>query len=426
MEEKRIRVAVYTRKSLDEGLEQELNSLEVQRQAVEAYVANNSDKGFKLLPKHYDDGGYSGANTNRPALEELLMDIDNGLVDMVAVYKIDRLSRSLMDFVELFRRFEKHNVSFLSVTQQIDTSTPAGRMTLNILMTFAQFEREMISDRIKDKVHACLKKGIWMGGKVPLGYRVENRKLIVQPDEAGLVRDIFSMYLRLGDTGVVASELRASGEVARNGGRWTGARVWAVLRNPIYKGYLLLEGKEYHGEHRPLVSEETWRKANDLYAERHSGKTRRGRGFQSLAPLAGILRCGACGGAMTPSHTVRRGVRYNYYVCTGTSKGRRQCPNARVSAPQIESAVFAQLIELLKSPTLVRRIADQMNMPAGTVRGNLANVTELWDALFPVEKQRLMHLLVESATLNGETMDVRIKVPGACEIIREMEDGNDN
>ena len=129
---------------------------------------------------------------------------------------------------------------------------------------------------------------------------------------------------------------------------------------------------------------------------------------------------------MTPSHTVRRGVRYNYYVCTGTSKGRRECPNARVSAPQIESAVFAQLIELLKSPTLVRRIADQMNMPAGTVRGNLANVTELWDALFPVEKQRLMHLLVESATLNGETMDVRIKVPGACEIIREMEDGNDN
>ncbi len=426
MDDRKIRVAVYTRKSLEEGLNQELNSLEVQRQAVEAYVTGNRASGFVLISKHYDDGGYSGANTNRPALEELLKDIDAGLVDMVAVYKIDRLSRSLMDFVDLFRRFEKHDVSFLSVTQQIDTSTPAGRMTLNILMTFAQFEREMISERIRDKVHACLKKGIWMGGTVPLGYRVENRRLVIQPDEAGLVRDIYNMFLRLGDTGVVASELRASGEVTRNGGRWTGTRVLAVIRNPVYKGYLLLKGQEYLGEHRPLVSEEVWKQANDLHSERHAAQARRGRGMQSLAPLAGILKCGACGCSMTPNHTVRRGVRYNYYVCNSTAKGRRRCPNARVSAPQVESAVLAQLVELLKAPTLVRRIADQMNLPAGEVRGNLANVAELWDALFPVEKQRLMQLLIESATLNGETMDVRIKVPGACEIIRELEGGNDN
>ena len=420
------RVAVYTRKSLEEGLDQEINSLEVQRQAVEDYVASKRSEGLVLLKKHYDDGGYSGANPRRPALEDLLDDIDKGLVDMVAVYKIDRLSRSLMDFADIFRHFESRNVKFLSVTQQIDTSTPAGRMSLNILMTFAQFEREMISDRIRDKVHACIKKGIWMGGTVPLGYIVENRKLVVQPDEAGLVRDIFGMFLRLGDTGAVASELRSAGEVGRKGGRWTGARVWAVIRNPIYKGYLLLKGKAYRGEHRPIVAEETWEQANELYRSRNAGKSKRGRGVKSLAPLAGILKCGHCGGAMTPAYTVRRGVRYNYYVCTGTSKGRRKCPNARVAAPQVEAAVIAQIVELLKVPTLIRRIADHLGQPPAAVRGSLSNIAELWDALFPVEKQRLIGLLVDSATLGGETMDIRIKVPGACALVREMEAGDAN
>ena len=420
MEKKTTRVAVYTRKSLDEGLDQEFNSLEVQREAVESYVASQRENGLVLLGKHYDDGGYTGANTKRPALMELLKDIDDGKVDMVAVYKIDRLSRSLMDFAELFKHFMEHDVSFLSVTQQIDTSTPAGRMTLNILMTFAQFEREMISDRIRDKMHTCLKKGIWMGGTVPLGYRVESRKLVVQPDEAGLVREIFQMYLRLGDTGVVASELRSAGEATKIGSRWTGVRVRAVIRNPIYKGYLQLNGQEYRGEHRGIIDEEVWKKANDLYAEKHRREGRRGHGVASLAPLAGVLRCGHCGMAMTPSYSVKRGVRYNYYVCTSTAKGTRRCPNSRVSAPQIEAAVFAQLLELLKTPSLAQRIGDELDMEAGDIRRCLLNVTDLWDTLFPVERQRLVSLLVEKAVLKDETMDIELKVSGARKLIEEM------
>ncbi len=425
MEKKSIRVAVYTRKSLEEGLDQEMNSLEVQREAVENYVASQRENGLFLLGKHYDDGGFTGANTRRPALIELLRDIDEGKIDMVAVYKIDRLSRSLMDFVELFKHFTEHNVGFLSVTQQIDTSTPAGRMTLNILMTFAQFEREMISDRIRDKVHTCLKKGIWMGGSVPLGYRVENRKLTVVPDEAGLVREIFQMYIQLGSTGVVASELRSSGEVTRNGNPWTGMRVGSVIRNPIYKGYLLLKGVEYRGEHRAIIPEETWKQANDLYASKHANNGRRGHGVASNAPLAGILRCGHCGHSMTPTHSTKRGVKYYYYVCTSTSKGTRRCPNHRVAARQIESAVFAQLLELLRAQSLVQRIGDELDMPDAEVRDCLSNVTELWDALFPAERQRLVSQLVEKAVLKDETMDIELKVAGACELIKEIKGADD-
>ena len=242
---RKLRCAVYTRKSSEEGLEQEFNSLDAQREAGLAYIASQRAEGWIALPDHYDDGGVSGGTLERPALQRLLRDVEAGLIDVVVVYKIDRLSRSLMDFAKLVEAFEQHEVTFVSVTQQFNTTTTMGRLTLNILLSFAQFEREVIGERIRDKFAASRRKGMWMGGNVPLGYRVEARKLVVVESEAELVRRIFARFAALGSALKVARELNAAGEVTKRwnanrrlrGGRaWTKGDVYKILANRVYLG----------------------------------------------------------------------------------------------------------------------------------------------------------------------------------------------
>jgi len=256
---RKLRCAVYTRKSSEEGLEQEFNSLDAQREAGLAYIQSQRSAGWSALPDHYDDGGISGGTLERPALQRLLRDIEAGMIDVVVVYKIDRLSRSLTDFAKLVDVFERHNVTFVSVTQQFNTTTSMGRLTLNILLSFAQFEREVIGERIRDKFAASGRKGMWMGGWPPLGYQVDNRRLVVVEREAAIVR-----------------ELNAAGEVTkrrvcrdgvRGGKRWTKAAAYKVLANRIYLGQAVHKGVAYPGEHAAIIHHRTWDKAHAVMAE---------------------------------------------------------------------------------------------------------------------------------------------------------------
>ena len=252
---RKLRCAVYTRKSSEEGLDMEFNSLDAQREACEAYVASQRPEGWILVPDRYDDGGISGATLERPALKRLLRDIEAGLVDVVVVYKIDRLSRSLMDFSKLVDVFDANNVTFVSVTQSFSTTTSMGRLTLNILLSFAQFEREVIGERIRDKFAASRRKGMWMGGYVPLGYRLENRKLLVEENEAATVRMIFERFLTIGSATILARTLHAEGVTMRNGRQIDKGYLYKLLNNRIYVGDAVHKGTAYPGEHTAIISQ---------------------------------------------------------------------------------------------------------------------------------------------------------------------------
>lgn len=346
------RCAVYTRKSLEDQSEKDFNSIDAQREAGKVYVQSQKANGWTLLAKRYDDYGYSGGNVNRPALRELLRDCEAGLVDVVVIYKIDRLSRSLTDFAELSRQFDKWGVSFVAVTQEINTATSAGRMMLNILMTFAQYEREVISERIRDKFAASRRRGIWMGGCVPFGYRVEDRRLVVVPDEADTVRRVFQRYSEIQSPKQVALELNDAG-ILRRGKKWTMVQIITMLRRWVYAGKVEYKGEVYDGEHEAIIGDELWSLVRQ-YLEGKPPQRSKARGVDSIAPLKGILRCGHCGGAMTPSCTYKGGKRYCFYVCVKDSKRSiHECPIRRLSAGDIESYVFDQLAKLLRSPEVI-------------------------------------------------------------------------
>jgi site-specific DNA recombinase len=272
----KVRCAVYTRKSSEEGLEQEFNSLDAQRAAGEAYIASQSDEGWLLVPDRYDDGGISGATLERPALKRLLADVEAGRIDCVVVYKVDRLSRSLTDFAKLVDIFERHGVSFVSVTQHFCTTTSMGRLTLNILLSFAQFEREVIGERIRDKFAASRAKGMWMGGHLPLGYDIRDRKLVVNPAEAELVRLIFRRFLDLGSALLLIRELNAQAYRTKSWTPQTGTfregrpfdkgTLYKILRNRTYLGEAVHKGRSYPGEHEPIVDRATWDRVHEVLA----------------------------------------------------------------------------------------------------------------------------------------------------------------
>ena len=292
----KVRAAVYTRKSSEEGLEQSFNSLHAQRAAGEAYIASQSHEGWLLVPDRYDDGGISGATLERPALKRLLADVEAGRIDCVVVYKVDRLSRSLTDFARLIDTFERHGVSFVSVTQHFCTTTSMGRLTLNILLSFAQFERELAGERIRDKFAASRAKGMWMGGSPPLGYDVRDRRLMVNPAEAELVRLIFRRFLDLGSALLLIRELNAEGHrtkswttqagTFREGRPFDKGTLYKILRNRTYLGEAVHKGKSYPGEQEPIIDRATWERVHEVLA---SNAKRRGNEARARtpAPLGG-------------------------------------------------------------------------------------------------------------------------------------------
>src|SRR6266849_3717059 len=362
-----IRCAIYTRKSTEEGLEQEFNSLDAQRESGEAFIKS---QGWLCLPDHYDDGGCTGGNMDRPALQRLLLDIAAGTIDCVAVYKVDRFSRSLLDFAKMMETFEQHRVAFVSVTQQFNTATSMGRLVLNVLLSFAQFEREMIAERTRDKIAASRRKGKWSGGMPLLGYDVDphGSKLLVNDHEAIRVRAIFELYLRHQSLVRVVGELDRRGWVNkrwttrkghdRGGQPFTKTSLHKLLTNPTYMGKIKYKNELHDGEHAAIIDPALWQRVQDVLQQQKKARA------QALpnrvgALLKGRIRCVPCGCAMIPSYTGNGSKRYRYYVCTGAQKkGWRTCPAQSISAGEIERFVVDQIKSLGQDPSLVQAISQ--------------------------------------------------------------------
>ena len=421
---RKIRCAVYTRKSSEEGLEQEFNSLDAQREACEAYIASQKPEGWVLVPDRYDDGGISGATLERPGLQRLLADIEAHRVDVVVVYKIDRLSRALMDFAKLVEVFDRNNVTFVSVTQSFNTTTSMGRLTLNILLSFAQFEREVIGERIRDKFAASRKKGMWMGGFVPLGYDVKDRKLVVNEAEAKTVRMIFERFVRLGSATALVRELRAEGVTGKQGKLVDKGYVYKLLNNRVYIGQAVHKGTAYPGEHSAIISQGLWDKVHGALAESSHRRGARTRA-QMPALLKGLI-FGPTGRAMTPTHTRRGGKLYRYYVSTDALKRDVDaCPVRRIPAAEIESAVIEQVRVLLRSPEVIVRtwrVARRSlnGLSEADVREALERLDPLWDELFPAEQARIVQLLVERVDIRTEGADIRLRTQGLTSLVEDL------
>lgn len=423
---KKLRCAVYTRKSTDEGLEKEFNTLDAQRDACEAYVASQRAEGWILVRDRYDDGGFSGGTLERPALKRLLADVEQGRIDVIVVYKIDRLSRSLMDFAKLVETMEAHGVTFVSVTQSFNTTTSMGRLTLNILLSFAQFEREAIGERIRDKFAASRARGMWMGGKVPLGYDVRGRKLVPNEAEAPRVRRVFEIFVETGSGVETVKQLRAEGTTSKSGRPLDKGDVYKLLNNRTYVGEAAHKGQVYPGEHQAIVPRELWDQAHAILQVSPRVRANQNRA-QSPALLKGLI-FGVDGRALSPTHCIRRGRLYRYYVAQRVLKGDAAGDDGivrRVSAAEIETAVVDQVRALLRQPEIVVgtwRVArkDAPKLTEAETREALVRFDPLWGELFPAEQARIVRALVERVVVGPAGADIRLRVEGLAGLVRDL------
>ncbi len=427
------RCAIYTRKSTEEGLEQEYNSLEAQADAGKSFIASQRHEGWIALEDGYDDGGYSGGNMDRPGLKRLLADIEAGRVDVVVVYKIDRLSRSLGDFARMVDCFDAYGVTFVSVTQQFNTTTSMGRLTLNILLSFAQFEREVTGERIRDKIAASKAKGMWMGGVPPLGYDVRDRKLVVNEVEADLVRDIFARYAEHGSAARLVRELAVEGRTTKawvnQAGVFKPGRpidqqiLFVMLRNRLYLGEMVHKGESFAGQHQAIVSQTLWDQVHTLVDARRQGP--RVKDTDHPALLAGLLYA-PDGQRMLPTYTTKKnGKRYRYYVpylykrrSAASVAGSGADLLRPLPAAEIEQAVLQQIHATLQRPEMViavwraaQQLAPKRAHSTETLDEAQAVVAmrqmgQVWGQLFPSEQQRIARLLIERVQLHAEGLDI--------------------
>jgi site-specific DNA recombinase len=407
-----VRCAIYARKSVEEGLDQEFNSLDAQREAAQAYIASQQHACWSLVPDRYDDGGYTGGNMERPALAQLLRDIVAGRVDCVVVYKVDRLSRSLLDFAKMMETFEQHQVAFVSITQEFNTATSMGRLVLHILLSFAQFEREIISERTRDKIAAARRKGKWAGGMPLLGYDVEpcGSKLVVNAAEAKRVRAIFALYLQYEGLVPVVEELKRRGwrnkRWRTRKGFWRGGKPFTrntlhqLLTNVTYCGQIRYRQEVHPGEHAAIVNPSLWHQVQRLLRVK---RPRRGVRLGNGALLQGRLRCARCGCAMVSSHTTKGSRRYRYYVCSLAQKrGWKTCPAPSVPATEIERLVSEQI----------------QRLNAGSADKASAS---WWEALPALGQVRVVQRLVERVDYDGVQGTVAITfVADAAQAVAEQ------
>lgn len=374
----KVRCAIYTRKSTEEGLEQEFNSLDAQYEACAAYIMSQRHEGWELVRERYDDGGFSGGNMERPGLGQLLADVAAGKVQVIVLYKIDRLTRSLSDFSRIVDVLDKASASFVSVTQSFNTTTSMGRLMLNVLLSFAQFEREVTGERIRDKIAASKKKGMWMGGPVPLGYEVKERKLLISEAEAATVRHIFQRYADLGSGQLLLDELREQGirtkrrvhkdGSIRGGIAFTRGSLFHLLKNRIYRGEMVHKGTAAPGEHEAIIGDDLWARVQHRIAGNTVDRKLQ-RNAKAPSLLAGIIRDGL-GRRMSPSHTVRSGKRYRYYVTHG-SQIMDDRPAWRLPARDIETRVVGMLVRFLSDQSKVRDLVgsdDAASLAAAITR----------------------------------------------------------
>jgi DNA invertase Pin-like site-specific DNA recombinase len=415
------RCAVYTRKSSEEGLEQAFNSLHAQREACEAFIRSQRGEGWRVIDAAYDDGGLSGGTLERPALQRLFQDISQGRVDIVVVYKVDRLTRSLMDFAKIVEQFDRHSVSFIAVTQQFNTTTSMGRLTLNILLSFAQFEREVTGERIRDKIAASKRKGMWMGGVPPLGYEVRNRKLIIDPVEATIVRLIYQRYQALGsvrdlktslDRDGVHSKVRTYGDGRRSGGRtFSRGALYALLSNPLYIGEVSHKGIRYPGQHAPILDRLEWESVQRLLRDR--GSARRGTtGKVMPSPLAGKLFDDG-GLRLTPTHATKAGRRYRYYVSrelvTGAAAETQR--GWRLPAAQIEKLVAAEAATMLADRGSIAAALEKADLPMSTLPHAFAAADSLRQKLLSdTDRGEVLAVLIDRIEVREDSIRLALNL----------------
>jgi DNA invertase Pin-like site-specific DNA recombinase len=408
----RIRCAIYTRKSSEEGLEQQFNSLDAQREACEAYVRSQRHEGWIALPDRFDDGGFSGGSMERPALQRLLADIGLGRIDVVVVYKVDRLTRSLSDFARIVDAFDARKVSFVSVTQQFNTTSSMGRLTLNMLLSFAQFEREVTGERIRDKIAASKRKGMWMGGTTPLGYVAKNRTLEIHPADAEKIRTLFGLYLETGNVDRLVKEATSQGITSRNGNTLYRGALYHLLKNPVYIGEISHKGTCYPGLHPAIVDRKTW---DAVQAMLETNRVERREGARANEPslLAGKL-FGERGYGFTPSHAVKAGKRYRYYIERGpvaAELAKHRPRRRRIPAQEIENLVVDGVSRLLRSSRQLVEATrlDRISSAAlTTLREAAASLADDISAE-PARAHRLVRSIVDRVTIAED--QIRIAIP---------------
>jgi len=416
-----VKCAIYTRKSSEEGLEQSFNSLDAQREACEAFIISQRQEGWRALTTRFDDGGYSGATMERPGLNRLLDDVRKGAIDVIIVYKVDRLTRSLADFAKIVEILDSKRVAFVSVTQQFNTTSSMGRLTLNVLLSFAQFEREVTGERIRDKIAASKRKGMWMGGRVPLGYDLRQRKLCINIQESKLIRRIFDVYLELGcvsklkqqlDRDGIKTKLRLAGSGRRSGATsYSRGALYHILKNRIYLGEIPHRDVSYPGQHEPIVSRELWNKVQERLTNENKGRK---NVFAAKSPslLQGLLY-DVHGARFTPSHTLKNGRRYRYYVCQSVMRnpGKPQQGPVRLPAYEIEQQLGMRLCHLLGSHEEIFDKVCEVNDSPSAVHRMLTSAEKLsqhWNTTEPGERHELVRRVVKRIVIHQDLIDVQI------------------
>jgi site-specific DNA recombinase len=429
------RCAIYTRKSSEEGLEQDFNSLDAQREAWEAFIVSQKREGWVPVREIYDDGGFSGATMERPAFQRLLSEVSAGQIDVVVVYKVDRLTRSLSDFAKIVDIFDRHAVSFVSVTQQFNTTSSMGRLTLNILLSFAQFEREVTGERIRDKIAASKKKGMWMGGQPSLGYDVKDRKLIVNSTEAETVRYIFRRYTDLKsvrelkedlDAADIVSKIRTASDGSRYGGLpLSRGAIYLMLQNRIYRGEIVHKGKSYRGEHEAIVDEMLWNNVQAILTENRVDRARGKTGNESSL-LTGIL-FDAHGGRMSPTHANKKGTRYRYYISRSLLDGstRAKAEGQRIPALALESLVVRRIRDWLANPAFILQAIQHATFDAVTQERLIERARGLAKEdrdLGTQDLRTLMCSCIERVQVHVERIDIVLDQDRVCWCLDETAD----
>lgn len=411
---KTIRCAIYTRKSTDDGLDKEFNTLEAQREAGENYIRSQAYQGWVIIPTHYDDGGFSGGSLKRPALQQLLNDVEAGLIDMIVVYKIDRLTRSLVDFSKLVEVFDANNCSFVSVTQNFNTYDSMGRLTLNVLLSFAQFEREVITERIRDKVSASKKKGMWMGGILPLGYDSYNKKLVINEDEAQIVRLAFEKYLVLRSEIAVAEWLNENGYTTMNKGnnsKFTHMRISKMLKNVLYVGKIPHKENIYDGQHEAIISQEIFDEVQNIKSKNRIGRLAPSR-FIEHSLLKGFIYCDCCQSAMVSTKSNKKNKVYEYYTSVRAVKeGFKNCHVGSIPAGEMDNFILQQMEVLIKSPKIIAGLINEAKIVRPNVKDiqilNKLNSEETFIShLSSTTQRQLLLLLIKKIRVNVD----RIKI----------------
>lgn len=424
------RCAVYCRVSSDERLDQSFNSIDAQKEAGHAFIKSQAHEGWIAAADDYEDPGFSGGNMDRPALKRLFADIAAGKIDIVVVYKIDRLSRSLADFARMVETFDEHRVSFSAVTQQINSATSMGRLMLNVLLSFAQFEREVTSERIRDKFAASKAKGLWMGGPVPLGYVVISRKLIVKEDQAKLVKRIFEDYLTIQSTTNMVQQYAKEGLLTKTGKRYTKQAIYVILNNRMYLGQITYKGNVYPAEHEAIITQSQWDAVHELMARPHFERTSITVARKRDPVLLRGLLYSIDGELLVPTFTKRLGKTYHYYTPYVKQKmGAWACQYGTLPAEPIDDLVTEQIIHALSAPHMVQAVWDRIKQTHPEINEpevvlSMRNLSTVWKQLFPAEQCRLAQLLIDRVVISSDGLEIQWCDLGWGKLMYELAPGS--